>query len=115
MSEFVVKTINDRNLFIEADSYDNNHNPDVYDFRSEGKLVASVNVHAALAVIKKENDKADFYFHDDLTEDETDDVCDECRAQEESDAFFDKVWDIISLWHEPHLEEEEPNGAEVTE
>jgi len=105
MPEFVVKTINDRNIYIEADSFDNNHNPDVYDFRSEGKLVASVNAHATLAVIKQENDKADFYFHDDLTGEDTDDVCAACRAEEENEDFFSKVWSIIDMWHEPPTEE----------
>ena len=57
-----------------------------------------------LAIITNESEQADFYYVEDLNEedeDDCDDTCLDCRLEEftQSDMFFDEVYSIIDFYH----------------
>lgn len=107
MPKYIVKTINDRNLIIEADKFRLSPSPDsVYEFFIGGNIVASVPLPNVFVVADDAVEKGDFYFHDDLDLDEDDedeadheDTCLDCRLDTflESEAFFDEVSSIVDF------------------
>lgn len=117
MPEYIVKTFENRNLVIEADKFRASYNPhnDImgYTFFSaipaeEGhsnlsrtatnseNVVAYVSSSGVLAVVRQDSWKADFYTVDNWDEDESDDVCSDCRFLE-SEEFFDAVYDAVAV------------------
>lgn len=151
MPNYIVKTTRDRNLVIEADYYRYNAAEEVYEFfkndqspacgyansgghsnlarssASGSQKIATVpRSPELLAIVTNESEQADFYYVEDLNEedeediedeDECDDTCLDCRLEEftQSDTFFDEVYSIIDFYHsednqepaecsEPHLE-----------
>jgi hypothetical protein len=98
MPEYIVKTFKNRNLVIEADHFEAT-NGALYSFFKEGILVASVPVHAVFAVVEEVAFREDFYSVDDLDEDDTDDVCKDCRFSEflDSEEFFNTVYDAVEV------------------
>lgn len=124
MAKFTVLTFNDRNLVIEADRVNHNQDGD-YVFVTQGEIVASVPANPGVfAVVNQEAEKDDFYFsdhqdddtYDHAPEDETDDMCLDCRFEEflESQEFYNAVDDIIVDAFGIDTGEE-PEGAEVTD
>ena len=107
MPEYLVTTLDNRNLIVESDYFEHN-NPGSYDFftKEEGKtrvLVASINAHSVLGVVEYEEAfKADFY-DDGPEDDEPSDICLGCGVKEllGSDDFFNAVYDIVDSYHEP--------------
>jgi hypothetical protein len=84
MAIFIVKTLEDRNLVLQADSFRLTTTPNaVYEFVTEGKTVASVPAHNVFAVIDDEVREADFYWHDDWTDDIFDEGVSEPPVQDE--------------------------------
>jgi hypothetical protein len=71
MSTFIVKTTQNRNLVIEADSFFNNRDG-VYVFTNEdGDVVAEVPINPnILAVVEQDAEQEDFYFSDHEADDE---------------------------------------------
>ena len=106
MAEFVVKSKQYHNQIIKADSYDYNPILGGYEFKENGKSVALVFLPYVFAIINYENDAAEFHARHDWsqdTEEETDDVCIDCRNKEAEavdDDLFGKVWAIIDMWHD---------------
>ena len=132
MAKFTVLTFNDRNLVIEAERVSHNQGGD-YVFIAKGETVASIpNSPGIFAVVNQEAKVADFYFaehQDDDTfappvcecectpefDDDTDDVCLDCRFEEflDSQEFFNAVADIVC--QVLGFNDEDPEGAEVTD
>ncbi len=121
MATYIIKTYQDRNIFVEADSFEldsgfyNFYNPPPTS-RKRSILVGSVPAAGILGVFEFEDAyQDDFYDHSELEggEDETDDVCSECRAQElvGTHAFIDAVFDQIDYV----LNQDTPPEAEHTE
>ena len=118
MPEYIVKTIHDRNLVIEADKYNFNATENAYEFfkkdeRADTRKVATVLYSPEiLAVVENDTEKADFYDVYDLNaednEDECDDTCLDCRLEEftRSDTFFDEVYSIIDFYHSKDNQDE---------
>lgn len=121
MTEYIIKTDNNRNLVIEADRYQYNATEGNYEFfkkddKADTQKVATVTSRAFLAIVEKNAEKADFYEHYDVNqdeEDETDDVCLDCRFAEllESEDFWNAVWEIVEAWHEP----DDPEGYDASD
>ena len=116
MANFIVKTHNNRNLVIEAD--DLVVGVDEYLFYTAHKILASVPKHPSILAVLEEDAEADDYYvdYDDSDEDETDDVCLDCRLEEflDSDSFVDTVLRIVNAWREAN-DEDLPKEAEVTD
>ena len=118
MPEYIVKTIHDRNLVIEADKYNFNATENAYEFfkkdeRADTRKVATVLYSPEiLAVVENDTEKADFYDVYDLNaednEDECDDTCLDCRLEEftRSDTFFDEVYSIIDAYYSKDNQDE---------
>jgi hypothetical protein len=123
VAKFTVLTHDNRNLVIEADRFVPTNTD--YTFSKDNHVVASVPFSPNLfAVVDQEVEGPDFYFadhSDDDTfglvsdEDETDDVCLDCRIAEflNTQEGFNAVADIVYTLLEP--DENEPEGAEVTD
>lgn len=118
MPEYIIKTDNDRNLVIEADRYSYNATEGTYEFfkkddKADTQKVATVTNRAFLAIVEKNAEKADFYEHYDVNEDEKDDVCNDCLLEQfvTSDTFFDEVYNIIDFYHSPDNQEDTPPEA----
>ena len=130
MAKYIVKTINDRNQVIEADRF-SLRSSSTYEFIAGGNLVASVPAHNVFAIVQWDADISDYYFSDhDLDdnfnrpfsghsnlarsanspEDDTDDVCIDCRNEElfDSQEFFNAVADVFYALTEPDDEESNP-------
>ena len=126
MPEYIVKTIHDRNLVIEADKYNFNATENAYEFfkkdeRADTRKVATVLYSPEiLAVVENDTEKADFYDVYDLNaednEDECDDTCLDCRLEEftRSDTFFDEVYSIIDFYHSKD-NQDPPTGCPCSE
>ena len=133
MPEYIVKTIHDRNLVIEADKYNFNSIENAYEFfAKDGEGLGLVKVATVpgspeiLAIVENDAEKADFYYVDDWneeddeddSEDEDDEDCDEtcldCRLDEfvGSDTFFDAVSSILGFYLSPADTETEPPAEE---
>jgi len=102
MPKYVIKDPNDRIILVNADYY--NISPDgtsydLYNKSTEGPhtLIGSFSRHF-YSIVDDAAELADFHL-------DTDDVCAACRAEEENEDFFSKVWSIIDMWHEPPTEE----------
>jgi hypothetical protein len=115
MPEYTVKTVNDRNLVIEADSYALNYNQTAFEFSKDDKVIASVlNNPNVFAIVETDSVLSDHYsVYDWNVEDEKeelDDVCTNCRNQElfDSEEFWDAVWEVVEAWHEPDEPETTP-------
>jgi hypothetical protein len=107
VAKFTVLTFNDRNLVIEAERYVEDSSS--YHFFSGGIIVASVhNSPNIFAVVNQEAEKADFYFADhreddtftppqEYDEEETDDVCLDCRIADflDSQEGFNAIADVV--------------------
>lgn len=116
MSEYTVKTYDNRNLVIEADDYDSYDNQYRF-FTGDGpdrKTVARVFQGPSIfAILKNEAEKSDHYYvydwnkEDEKEETEADDVCNDCRTKEllDDDAFFNAVWAVVEGYHEPDFPE----------
>ena len=87
-----------RTLIIEADYYDHINQNDYAFYRKNPVdkkakiLVASVPQRDVFAILEEEAYQEDYIAG--YSEDEPDE-----------DEFFDRVWDIVSLWHEPDPED----------
>ena len=80
MPTYVVKTINNRNLVIEADSFFRNRD-NVYMFDDEnGDTVAEVPRENIFAVVETDAEQEDFYFVDDANDPGPEDETLECGA-----------------------------------
>jgi hypothetical protein len=110
MPEYFVRTNSDRVICVKADSYGLDYTQRFFDFKKGGNVLASFNTLDVLAIIDEEVFQGEFSAIDD--EDETDDVCLDCRLQDflESEDFFGEVWDIVEAWHAP--DEDTPPEAE---
>lgn len=99
MSTYTVKTIDDRNLVIEADSlkFGSNGSED-YVFHADGKVVALVPRHNVFAISADKADKADYYYSDHELDDRYNPDFGEFL---ESEAFFDAVVGVLDVTLEP--------------
>jgi hypothetical protein len=61
MPEYIVKTVNNRNLVIEAGSFRQEENFGNYEFLKEGIVVARVNPSFVFAIVEEKAWMADFY------------------------------------------------------
>lgn len=120
MSEYIIKTDRDRNLVIEADRYNYNATEETYEFfkkddKADIQKVATIPNRAFLAIVESEAEKADFYEHYDVNEeeDDTEEVCPGCQYADllVSDAFFEAVANIIDCYHNPAHQEDTPPEA----
>jgi len=102
MPNYLVLTHDNRNLVIKADGFSVDRDSGTYQFINKkdggpGTLVAAADQHV-LAVIEQGNAFIDdFYDGEDSPNDDTDDVCLDCRFEEflESEEFFDAVAEIV--------------------
>jgi hypothetical protein len=109
-----VARVKARVLIIKADWYEQANSGDYHFFEGDKvkrNLVASVPDRDVFSIVEtKEAYQGDFIT--DLTDDENpdEDICLDCQYHDllESEAFWDKVWDIVDSWHEP----DEPETAE---
>ena len=118
MPKYIVKTINDRNLVIEADGYISRGDHFEFFVRKDetSTTVGSALKHSVFAIVENDAIKDDFYYFDDATpgeDEDEDDVCLDCRFQEflESKEFFDQVDSIVEFWH-GGSKQDEPTEAE---
>jgi len=116
MANYTVKTTDNRNLVIEADSYALDYTQTAYTFTKGDKTVATVPASPyVFAIVLDDNVESDHYYVYDWNEedekeaeiDEADDVCLGCRFKEflESEEFFSEVWDIVEAYHKPECPE----------
>jgi hypothetical protein len=114
MANYTVKTTDNRNLVIEADSYALDYPKNAYDFIKNGKKVASVPLGGFFAIVLDDSVKSDhYYIYDWNEEDEKEaDVCNDCRTAEllESEPFWDAVWEVVDAYHAP--DDPEPNSPD---
>jgi hypothetical protein len=133
MPEYIVKTFENRNLVIEADSFratsgpsnevtgyvfykcdsaqnSSEHSNQLGTSISLVRTVANVSSSGVLAIVENDAWKGDFYSVDDLDEDDTDDVCKECRFSEflNSEEFFNTVYDAVEVILNDDEPESEP-------
>ena len=115
MKTFYIKTVNDRNIVVEADLYrlpsPNGTQNFVFIVGSEGegyRVVASFPATPEiLGVVEEDSLLADFYQTLGEDEEEDEDLCEddclECQAEElsDTDAFREAGWDLIETYHEP--------------
>ena len=118
MPKYIVKTVDYRNLVIEADRYSLDPTERTYEFFAKDgdgsratKKVATVFFNPELlAILEDKAGKADFYNRYDVNkkEAETDDACLRCRFLEflQDPEFFDEVYSIIDFYHSPDNEDE---------
>lgn len=123
MPQFIVKTIHDRNLVIEADKYNFNSIENAYEFfAKDGEGLGLVKVATVpgspeiLAIVENDAEKADFYAsydwneedeEDDNEDGECDETCIDCRLGEflECNELFDRVYNIIDGYHKYNQED----------
>lgn len=103
-AEFIGSTLEDlgyqsRTIIVEADKFVVNEQTGHYDFHKYGEvskkapyLVASVNARDVLGVFEEEAFQADY-------------IAGYSENEPDEDEFFDRVWDIVSLWHDPDPED----------
>ena len=131
MAKYIVKTINERNLVIEADRFPSiDHNNHAYEFYKDGGIVALVTQANVFAIVEWDADISDFYYSDheiddnfnasyrhsnlgrsaNSPEDDLDDVCIDCRNEElfDSQEFFNAVADVFYALTEPDEDESSP-------
>jgi hypothetical protein len=118
MPDFIVKTINDRNIVIEADSFAffNVGRPPIYEFwkkREDGtyKIVASVPLSPEiLGVVEESAVQSDHYSYFDWNEEDEKENAENYDFLEDED-FVDAVLALIDSWHKGP--DDEPETAEV--
>jgi hypothetical protein len=121
MSEYIVKTIHDRSLVIEAEKYSFNNTENAYEFfakDSEGlglvKVATIPYSPEILGIVKEESEKADFYDYYDVNEkEEEEEECIGCRYGDllGSKSFFEAVADVIDY----HLGSGNEEAGEVSQ
>ena len=128
MPQYIIKTVRDRNLVIEADRYNYNATEETYEFFKKTENADTLRVATVprspeiLAVVQDEVEQADFYYVEDWNDEDEEDIedgdvydetCLECQLNEftQSPTFFESLSSIIDFYHskdnqEPSLEEE---------
>ena len=113
MAKYTVKTTDNRNLVIEADSYGLDYTQTSYEFTKDGNKVATIPASPyVFAILLNDVEESDYYWvydwneeenKENETETETDDGCLDCRFQEflESEEFFNEVYGIVEAYHSP--------------
>ena len=114
MSEFTIKTNQNRNLVIEADKY--TRTKEAVEFYKDGGSVATVFPFDLLAIVKDGAEAADYYASDrELDDSFIDPTATQCPVEEGcldcllgSEEFFNAVYDIVDVYHEPDSEDPTP-------
>lgn len=108
MPDYTVKTHDNRNLVIEADSYNFEPSSFSYEFVKKGKHIATVPAAGVFTIVLNDNVKSDYYWvYDWNKEDEKEaaeeDLCTDCQTAEllESDVFWGAVWEVVEAYHAP--------------
>jgi len=121
MAKYTVKTTDNRNLVIEADSYGLDYTRTSYEFTKDGNKVAAIPASPyVFAILLNDVEESDYYWvydwneeenKENETETETDDVCLDCRFKEflESEEFFNEVYEIVEAYHSPDDYEDVPD------
>jgi len=121
MAKYTVKTTDNRNLVIEADSYGLDYTQTSYEFTKDGNKVATIPASPyVFAILLNDVEESDYYWvydwneeenKENETETETDDVCLDCRFKEflESEEFFNEVYEIVEAYHSPDDYEDVPD------
>ena len=116
MPDFIVKTINDRNIVIEADSFAYNLKSQSYEFWKKQeygthKIVASVPLSPEiLGVVEESAVQSDHYSYFDWNEEDEKENAENYDFLENQD-FVDAVLSLIDSWHKGPYDE--PETAEV--